>query len=168
MYVLIITKIYLLSCRFVVHFELRLYGVLFLSFLVLFVLDASFDGVVTQVDKSVVPLRSIREAIKLFTGFLHYLTNLRREHPGTVSFEMLQCTYMMFIHAKMKFDILFIVLCLHVHWIFGFKYHWTYALWAGFIVLWTFVIASDSWCYSPTSTRSLGHGTSYSTYYKHR
>ncbi|GLV32440.1 hypothetical protein CBL_00851 [Carabus blaptoides fortunei] len=75
---------------FVVHFELRLYGVLFLSFLVLFVLDASFDGVVTQVDKSVVPLRSIRETIKLFTGFLHYLSNLRREHPGT--FCVCMCT----------------------------------------------------------------------------
>lgn len=69
--------------RVILQFELRLYGVFFLSLLIFFLLDASLENVITRSDKPV-PLKNIREGVRVVNGIFHYLTTLRKEHPGTV------------------------------------------------------------------------------------
>lgn len=66
----------------IVYFELKLFGILFISIFALFVFDAGFDNVTTTQTDNIIPLRNIRETIKFLTAFLQYLTTLRRENPG--------------------------------------------------------------------------------------
>lgn len=73
----------------VIYFELRLYGIFCISLIILFGIDAVFDNIMIQTDRSI-PLKNIRESIKVCSAFLHYLTSLRKEHPGT--FCICMCT----------------------------------------------------------------------------
>lgn len=69
--------------RVILQFELRLYGIIFLTLLIFFVLDASLENFIKRTDRPI-PLKSIRETLRVASAAFNYLTTLRKEHPGTV------------------------------------------------------------------------------------
>lgn len=72
--------------RVILQFQLRFYGVFFLTLFIALVLDASLEKYIMKQTEKPVPLKGIRESLQMARRIIIYLTTLRKEHPGTVSY----------------------------------------------------------------------------------
>lgn len=70
--------------RVIWQFQLRFYGIIFITLFIALVLDASLGEYLMKQSDNPIPLKGVRETINIFKRLFNYLIFLRKNHPGTV------------------------------------------------------------------------------------
>lgn len=81
-------SVLMLIFRVILQFQLRFFGVIFLTLFIALVLDASLEKyVMNQQPEELIALKGVRETLQMAKRIFIYLTNLRKDHPGTVGYK---------------------------------------------------------------------------------